>query len=680
MSIRYDLLSKLSKYLLSNLVYYPDIIPFQHNEKQYFLHWQSLTTSKYIYTNGYVIEPTNWFMYAFQSFKGWLGFDNHCQAEKIQFSLEKLAYYGYLRGYDQSVVRQIQHYPLPADYLALINRKSPVNSQTTNALQHRLILDYNNLVAPYTSEYLYASYVFGQTLKRLGLPEEIPLLDPQNEQLIEGTIATLEPLQSLNLYGLQKHLAEPKYTFPQPSLYAKKMAEHYVKAAKAEKGRFFYGVNFISSAKPKAQLLLDRACQIDPVAYDNEILYIEHHLEHKEFDIAFNLINKLKDLDKALAYLFKNFTPAQRMDYVKQNTPLALKLAQHILKEKDTLQNIELAAHYDSNIAEHHPDKAFILLVQTEKYDEAYTLFEKHREIVQFPASQLETLAQHFDDVGERLYEQGAAERENKLWDNAEKNYLNSLYAKKKAATLLPDTYTEVFYTHKRLYAQLLINSDSANSKGLEVINKAIRLLDKCFPKSEEEKVRHQKALAKGLMSQVTYLTAKIKVEATYSRDFAEQKRHHEKHQANFAQIRTSLLRVIELLTPMDDAEQKRVLAKAHFILADMILFFDLDEEYRSHFENAARLAPENPIYILKASELLYRIEGREKEYELCRDDGIIKLKAKNYVVMDFYHWDTERWYNNNLAARYIPDIHILSENMVASEDEESYEPLWFRM
>ncbi|MDR3502532.1 MAG: hypothetical protein P4L79_08110 [Legionella sp.] len=624
------------------------------------------------------MEPTNWFMYAFQSFKGWIGLDNHCQTEKIQFSLEKLAYYGYLRGYDQSIVRQMHYYPLPADYLDLVDTNTQAkNPKTTNALQQRLILDYNNLVAPYTSEYLYANYTFGRTLRRLNLPEEIPLLDPQNVELVETTIAALEPVQSINLGSLQKHLAEPRYTYPKHSLYAQKMAEHYIKVAKTEKGRFFYGINLISSAKPKAQLLLERARQIDPVAYNNELnLYIGHHLEQKEFDEAFNLINQFSDLDRALKYLLEKFTAQQRNHYVKQDTPLALKLAQHILQENNTLENIVLAAQYDSNLIEHNPDKAFALLVQTKKYDEAYALFEKHNKVVQFPSKQIEILAQHFDSIGEVLYEYGADERENKLWDKAEKNYLDSLYAKKKAAALLPDTYTEVYYTHKRLYAQVLIDSDAEKPKGqLEVVNKALRLLDGCFPKTDEERERHQKALAKGLMRLVTYLSAKIKVGVTYGCDFDEQTRHNEAHQANFTQIRSSLLRVIELLTPMDDSEQRLVLAQAHFTLADIILFFSLGEEYRTHFEKAARLAPENPIYIFKAAELLYGIEESEKEYERYRDIGIQKLKAKGYQVTDYLHWDTDRWNNNSIAASYIPDIHVLSKNSATVEEEDSDQP-----
>ncbi|WP_133135123.1 hypothetical protein [Legionella rowbothamii] len=683
MSIRHDLLFKLPQYLLSHLVYYPDIIPFQHNEAQYSQHWNLLTKSKYIYTNGYVIEPTNWFMYAFQSFKGWLGLNNHCQTEKVQFSLEKLAYYGYLRGYDQSPARKMHYYPIPTDYLDLVDTNIKAKKQkTTHSLQQRLILDYNNLVAPYTSEYLYAHYVFGQTLEELNLSEEIPLLDPQNVNLVETTIATLESVQSLNFNHLQKHIAAPKYKYPKSSLYAQKMAEHYIKAAKTEKGRFFYGVNLLSSAKPKAQLLLERAKQIDPIAYNKELnLYIEHHLEHKEFDEAFNLINQLSNLDKALKYLLEKFSAEQRTGYVIQDSPLALKLAQHILQENDTVHNIELASHYDSHLAEHNPDKAFALLVQTKKYEEAYALFEKHHKLMQFPASQIKLLAQHFDSIGETLYEQGADERANKLWDKAEKNYLNSLYAKKKAAALLPEAYIEVYYTHRRLYAQVLIDADAESAKGqLEVINKAIRLLDGCFPKTDEEKKRHQKALAKGLMSQVAYLSAKIKVGVTYDCDSDEQKRHHEAHQTNFTQIRSSLLRVIELLTMTDESEQKLVLAKAHFILADMILFFNLGEEYRTHFEKAARLAPENPIYLFKVSELLYGIEGSEEDYERNRDYAIQQLKAQSYQVMDFVHWDAERWNKNSLAASFIPDIHILSKNTATIEEEDSRGQMWLSL
>ncbi len=71
--INHLLLDKIPKNLQGVMEYYPDVFLVQFNQIQYTRLWNSLSSAKYVYTNGYEIRPTNWFMYAFQSIKGWLG-------------------------------------------------------------------------------------------------------------------------------------------------------------------------------------------------------------------------------------------------------------------------------------------------------------------------------------------------------------------------------------------------------------------------------------------------------------------------------------------------------------------------------------------------------------------------------------------------------------------------------
>lgn len=654
MTVRYDLLTKLPESQLDYLVYYPDILPFAYNQKQYWNYWSSLTHCKYLYTNGCTIQPTNWFIYTLQTFKGWLGLENHCQPEKVQFHLEKLAYYGYLHGYNQTAMPTLTHYSLPTDYMELVCEVR--NDKTTSALQQRLITDYNNQIAPYNLYYLNPDYPYGKTLEYYQLWEEIPFLDPQNTFLIQKTIAQIEPVENCYLEQLTQHLAYPKYTFHPSSRYAQAVAEHYIDTAKKEKEKIFYSVSWLSSGQSKAQKLMERAKEIAPEFSDKErIYYIEHHLERKEFAQAFRLLEQLEDLETAIKYVLKQFTRQQQLEYINKNTPLASALAQHILSENGSIKNIEIAEKLDANFQEHYPDKAFILLVRRKQYDEAYRLFEKY-ELPHYSKKELSQLAQYFDNLGESFYDTALSQRENKQWDLAQENYLQSLLAKKKAYNLLPDTYAEIYFTHKRLYAQILIDSDiNAPTGQLELTLKALNLLENCYPESHEEKELHKKALAKGLMRKVAYLTAKIKVSLTYDYDIQERTTHAQLHQLNFKHIRASLLSVIELLTGTKDPAQKLVLAQAHFTLADMLMYFNLDDEYRSHFKRAAELAPKNAIYLLRVSEQF------PEEREKYQQAGIIALKTQGYEATDFVHWDEEHWQSNGLASQFIPDIHALS-------------------
>lgn len=90
------LFKRIPKHLKGFMEYYPDVSLFELNQIQYNHLWDQLSSSRYLWTNGYEIRPTNWFMHVFQTIKGWFGFDNHCKPEIISYNLNKLAFYGYM--------------------------------------------------------------------------------------------------------------------------------------------------------------------------------------------------------------------------------------------------------------------------------------------------------------------------------------------------------------------------------------------------------------------------------------------------------------------------------------------------------------------------------------------------------------------------------------------------------
>lgn len=651
--IRSDILRRLPDETREYYVYYPDVLLYHHNAIQYAHYWRNLAQSKYLYTNGYDIQPTNWLVYAFQTLIGWLGFENHCQQDKIQFTLKKLSFYGYLCGYSQEPLAAMSYYPMQPGYLELVNH--PRNNETTNILHKQLISDYVALIEPKNRHpylpIINNAHIYGETWQHLQLWNEIPFLDPQNVNLINSTIEHLEPLNVTPLH----------YTFHKNGLYAQKTATYYLDKAKIEKKSMLYGWNWLSGSQKKAQSYLERARHFDPEASSKELpSFIDYYLEKKDYEQAFNLINQLTELPLALTYLLKHFTEKQRLEFVQKDSPLALQLANYYLKNNNTAA-IELAANFDSKLEEHNPGHAFILHVSKNQHEEAYALFKKHNSQT-FPMEQRKILASYFNKVGESLYEEGLLHRSNKDWDKGKKSYFDSLLAKKKAYTLTDSQkYKEEWYTHQRLYAQLLIQSDIENSEGkLETIVKAIKLLDDCHPETKEEKGYHLMALTRGLMRQVDYLTKKIVVPLIYSQDYDTQKQHHAHHAEDFKLIQTILKRVIDLLKDTQKPELKSQLAKAHFILGDMNMFFDLEGDDLQHFRLAMENAPENPFYLLRVSEKF------ESEKPKLLDKAILLLKKLGYTITDYYHWDNQRWDQEGYKFNTIKNIHELTDQAPA--------------
>lgn len=647
---REDLLWSLPEHSRDYLVYYPDILLFHHNVLQYEHDWKTLAQSKYLYTNGYQIQPTNWFFYAFQTVKGWFGFENYCDQKKINYTLKKFAFYGYLCGYSQTALASMNYYPIQPSYLDRVT--GPKTEQTTHLLQTQLISDYVASIEPQNRHpYLLRinnNYLYGEIWHHLKQWREIPFLDPQNMLLINKTIEQLEPLDS----------SPAHYSFQLHSQYAKQVAMYYLKLAKNEKQSMLYGWNWLSSAQKKAQKYLDRAQYFDRQTCSEELpSFIDYYLEKKDYDQAFQLINQLTDLSLALDYLLKHFTEELRLKLVQKDSPLAIVLAEHYLKNNNKLASIELALTLDSKLEEHNPVAVFTLKVSKSHYEEAFNLFQKYKKTNPLPLEPRKTLATHFDELGEMCYEEGKKYKLSKDWGKAKRSYFDSMIAKKKAYFLTEfNEHKEDWYTHQRLYAQLLIQSDIENSEGqIETLIQAVNLLDNCHSENMEEKEYHQIALTQGLMRQVDYLIKKIEVPILYSRDYETQKRHNTQHQPTFQQIKIILNRVIDLLKETKNESLKMQLAKAHFILGDMIMFFDLEEEYLTHFRAAMDNAPENPFYLLRVSEKF------ELERPTLAEKGISLLKKLGYSVTDYADWDNERWEKEHKCS-VIKNIHDLTQ------------------
>lgn len=636
------------------LGYYPDMLVYQHDSHQYQTHWQQLSQSPFIYTNGYDMRPAGYLRYAFETVKGWLGLHNHCQENCVQLSLQKFAYYGYLRGFSQDFATNMHNYPLSPTYRNLITQSH--SEQISADIQAQLISYYvlhaeqfptTNHIARISNQ-----SIFGDTFRKLGYSSEIPRLDPQNPSLIRNTIERLEP-----------EINPASYTFLTGTCYAKTVSNHYLAKAKIEKNGRLYNWPLLSDGQIKTQRYLARALVFDPVIHTREKpIYIDYFLEKKNYSNAFSLIKELDDITQAMSCLIKHFSKEQQIQFVEKDSPLGVALAKHYLSQNITIENIRIAAWFNSNLAEQDPVNLFKLLLAEEQHDKAWTLFNEKKASSEFLAADRILLANHYHKLGETHYTAGKKFRDIANWNQAKPEYIKDLNNKKKAYELdaTPERQEQI-YTCKRLYAQLLLDADihahpEKNNCDLKQIIKAIGILKSCTPTKPTEQELHKNTLLACLMRQIDYMTRLISIPRIYDKDYEMQRQHKLAHKEDFEVTLTALKHVTELLQGTKDAEQKLTLGKAYFLLGDINMFFDLPENHQDYFQKAMQAAPSNPFYILRCSEIF------KLQTDKLRDKAIRLLKSSGFQTMDYLHWDDERWVIEEERIGTIKGIHYLPE------------------
>ncbi|HAZ7573001.1 hypothetical protein OQJ02_01225 [Legionella sp. PATHC032] len=638
-----ELLKRIPQHLKGVMEYYPDVLLFQLNQIQYTHLWHELASAKYLYTNGYEIKPTHWLMYAFQTVKGWFGFDNHCQPEKVSYVLNKLSYYGYTKQFLQPDFSSMRNYSMSPEISALV-----VNSRddlTTAQLQNKLVNNYFKvepyLGINYSYQKLNPNHRFGESwlhAREWGL---IPQLDPQDDSLIAEVISTLD----------KNGISAKDLFFLQHSKYTKAAAQYYCdKAKNTIVPSFFFRLLWVDPRPRYLALAL---------AYDPEIAkrdtqkFIEYHLGQKEYDNAFNLLGILNDSNLVLKFLLA-IPEKERHALIQKDTAIAAIMAKYYTEKKQYL----LATQFYSNIEEINPNAAFAIEIQEQNYEKAYDIFKKYKSSDLFSTPERKSLAKVFFSEAETTYVAGKTYRGNKNWEKAKQYYLQSLEQKKAAYHLDPsDEYLEDLYAHKRLYALLLIDADidlnKAEDSDIASIQKAITLLRECHSNNKEEQEHHKRALATGLMRRVDTLREKIAFNY-YSSDFNSIRKHKIQHQQDIAILIKTLEELIALLQGTQDKALRLQLGKAHYLLADVQCFFDINApNINQHYKMAMKAVPGNPFYVLRVAELF------EEEKNKLQKIGITQLKNMGYQVFDFLHWSEERWCKRDDIIHNVKDIHV---------------------
>ncbi|HRD68713.1 MAG TPA: hypothetical protein PK657_01075 [Legionella sp.] len=620
--------------------YYPDVLFFQLNKIQYTSLMERLSSSRYIYTNGIEIRPTNWLMYVTQSIKGWFGFTNNCRPEKIAYTLNKLAYFGYVHGLLEDPLPEMVYYPLSAKIVELV--RSERNDKNSADLQNKLIEEYFKS-EPFLDidTPLESGHRYGDSWLKAGLTNLAPLMNPQNDSLITEVINSIDS----NNYSADGVLFElnSKFSFA--------AAEHYYLKCQNTNPSIF---SRLFKGDPRKGYLEQSLSYNKNIAYKYPLQFIPYYLEKKAYPQVIALLPFVNNADEVLRILLC-IPEALLLATELKDTQLVIPLAKHYVIKKE----YQKAQQLYTNIEAISPHAAYDIAMKDKKYELAYNIVQRNQSNYNFLT---EELAEIFFNLAEDQYNYGKIKREQKNWTEAKTFYLQSVMLKKRAVELNPcDNYKLETVVHKRLYALLLIDEDIDLNKPEEsnsvAICEAINLLRECQPDDSDELDEVKKVLAKGFMRSVDSLKEKISV--TGASEYVDLKNHKLQFRVEFSALIKTLGELITLLADTKDKALKLILGKAYFIFADVHTYFDINlPNINQYYLKAYEQVPENPFYALRVAELF-------PEKKELQTKAILKVNRMGYVngALDYFHWFDERWVKSEKMIYDIKCIHQLARN-----------------
>ena len=175
------------------LYFYPDVLDYQFNRRQYQGAWAKLHQERggYLIVKHGQLDSVGWLRYSFERVKGWFGFSNNCLPTKVKMAAQKLAYFGYLNEFNQGTVLDVisgwAHQYQPEQ--AFIERcKKNRNIDDSSHLQEQLIAFYQEhaqqLDAVNNNHVSSHRFKFGTTYATHGHYIDMLHIDVQDEGLI----------------------------------------------------------------------------------------------------------------------------------------------------------------------------------------------------------------------------------------------------------------------------------------------------------------------------------------------------------------------------------------------------------------------------------------------------------------------------------------------------------------
>jgi tetratricopeptide (TPR) repeat protein len=316
------------------------------------------------------------------------------------------------------------------------------------------------------------------------------------------------------------------------------------------------------------------------------------------------------------------------------------------------IENETLAAHF------------FAEYVAEGKWEDALSLLQKRKEkrlsVEIFNRPSMETLAAHFCEEGERLYNEGHALR-SEDFARAEALYRHSLQMKEHAAVIINnDTNRFQVNIHRRLLARIIIESDNYSKCLTE--KRTVEALD--FLKQIElnpctgEDPHFNEIYLDVLGHHISFLHNNC-LTTNFGASAVCAAADHKAHcQDSINRLIGSIDKALSLRKNSRTADNPKQMAALYFMKAEYIDYFALEGSALSNYQKARELAPTQPFYHLRYSETLPDATG--PHIEAARQTGGVLLKECGMEVSDYMSWFDERWkktkfYNVSLPEAPLP-------------------------
>lgn len=166
------------------MIYLPDFMIYDINAEEYQSFWNGLKNHPIgqLYTDGVHVYKANWFVQLVQQIKGWFGFENRCDPHKVELTLAKIAYQGYLKGFNS------QKLPVQLMSTAFQNLIHSNRTNQHSATLQNLIMSYYITHSDSFPVHVEQAYPFGRSLVEEGFYALFPQLDPQDSTFILQTV------------------------------------------------------------------------------------------------------------------------------------------------------------------------------------------------------------------------------------------------------------------------------------------------------------------------------------------------------------------------------------------------------------------------------------------------------------------------------------------------------------
>jgi hypothetical protein len=485
--------------------YLPDFLPYQfENANTFRAYYRDLARKKgYLMVDGFGLKRVGFLRYCWESFKGWLGYRNHCALTYTQLISLKLTYWGYLNGYHsdadklhvQSLIGGIS-----ADVDFSKHAVRTMNKDSSLFFQYHLLKLFEKDTSKELKQFLLLNPMyspnycgFGGVCLSAKQIEAYCALDTWTDKVNEKLILDRDfqhCCQSFNLYLKKK--------------YAEIMYRSAIKQRDSSVGASITTLFTPESTPPI--LFLSYALYPQIAQHEPEFFMLLLFKKYK-YDEAYKIITEMTDFEHAFALLGKYYDSNKpSFDVIRQHVALAMRFARHLVK-KETDKRASWVAFLSRDVGESQnyldalqlhpgielefPTVYFDFYCRNKKWEKAYQLFVNHSDKQSLNVSAVSQLAKVFTHQGEECYKDALVHRESNL-DLSISKYELSLKMKKRAYELDRSEANQMEVAiHLRLLAQAYFDQGKKNNTfDILIIGKIMQLLTeatKTCPEGEKD-------------------------------------------------------------------------------------------------------------------------------------------------------------------------------------------------